>query len=79
LLLAEHAIELVADRGINQHVSPQVWQAMVQHLSAALQAGDFEQGLVQAVDAVTAVLVQYFPLEVGAIKTNALPDRPSLG
>ena len=79
LLLAEHAIELVADRGINQHVSPQVWQAMVQRLSTDLQAGDFEQGLAQAVDAVTAVLVQHFPLEHGAIKSNALPDRPSLG
>lgn len=79
LLLAEHAIELVADRGINQHVSPQAWREMVQRLGTALKAGNFEQGLGQAVDAVTAVLVEHFPLEHGATKTNALPDQPRLG
>ena len=27
LLLAEHAIEIVADRGLNEQVPPQQWQA----------------------------------------------------
>jgi uncharacterized membrane protein len=79
LLLAEHAIELVADRGITQHITPQVWQEMVQRLGAALKVGNFEQGLGQAVDAVTTVLARHFPLEAGAIKVNALPNQPSLG
>lgn len=79
LLLAEHAIELVADRGINQHVSTQAWREVVQHLGTALKAGNFEQGLGQAIDAVTAVLVQHFPIAPGMLKVNALPDQPSLG
>lgn len=79
LLLAEHAIELVADRGITQHVSPHAWQEMVQRLGTALKAGNFEQGLGQAIDAVTAVLVQHFPLEPGTVKANAMPDQPCLG
>lgn len=78
LLLAEQAIELVADRGINQHISPQVWREMVQRLGSALKGNNFEQGLGQAIDAVTAVLVRHFPLEPGAIKANALPDQPRL-
>jgi uncharacterized membrane protein len=79
LLLAEHAIELVADRGIDQYISPRAWDEVVAHLGVALKAGNFEQGLGQAIDAVTAILVQHFPLELGEFKTNALPDQPSLG
>lgn len=79
LLLAEHAIELVADRGINQHVSPQAWVEMVESLGIALKEGSFEQGLARAIDAVTAVLVEHFPREPGSLRANALPDQPSLG
>ena len=78
LLLAERSIELVADRGLNQRVSAAEWQAMVEHLGSALRAGRYEQGLTQALDAVSAVLVQHFPLPAGALRRNELPDAPSL-
>lgn len=79
LLLAEHAIELVADRGINRHVSPQDWQAMVKRMGAAFKEGRFEDGLTHALEEVSAVLVQHFPLAPGEADHNELPDTPHLG
>ncbi len=78
LLLAEHAIELVADRGINRHVSPQDWKAMVERMGAAFKEGRFEDGLTQALEEVSGVLVQHFPLAAGEADHNELPDTPHL-
>ncbi len=78
LLLADHAIELVADRGLNTRVSPAEWQAMVAHLGTALQAGRYEEGLTAALEAVSAVLVQHFPLAPGDVRRNELPNTPVL-
>ena len=78
LLLADHAIELVADRGVNARVSPLEWQAMVAHLGTALQAGQVEEGLTAALDEVSAVLAQHFPLLPGVVRSNELPNPPVL-
>lgn len=78
LLLAEHAIELVADRGLNAHVKAGQWQAMVQHMGAAFASGHFEDGLTQALSEVSAPLVQHFPAGLTP-NSNDLPDTPVLG
>lgn len=78
LLLAERTIELVADRGLNHRVSPADWQYMVQSLGEALRDNRLEDGLNQAIDAVTAILMQHFPLETGSVRPNELPDQPTL-
>ncbi|HYF44445.1 MAG TPA: TPM domain-containing protein, partial [Ramlibacter sp.] len=79
LLLAEHAIEVVADRGLARRVDPDTWQAIVQHMGAAFRAGRFEDGLTQALEEVSALLVQHFPAAAGAANANELPDAPVLG
>jgi uncharacterized membrane protein len=79
LLLAEHAIEIVADRGLNRHVGPQDWQAIVQRMGSAFRDGRFEDGLTQALEEVSALLVQHFPAAQGAANPNELPDEPLLG
>ena len=78
VLLADHAIELVADRGLNQHVSAAQWQVMVQHLGAAIKDGRYEDGLTQALEEVSAVLVQHFPLAEGKFNPDELPNAPML-
>jgi uncharacterized membrane protein len=80
LLLAEHAIELVADRGLAHVVPPARWQAIVDGLREALRAGRFEQGLASAVSEVDRLLRDRFPLAEGerAQNPNELPDRPHL-
>lgn len=79
LLLAEHAIEIVADRGLSRHVDAAQWQAIVQGMREAFRAGRYEEGLVQAVDAVTAHLARHFPARPGTADRNELPDEPVLG
>ena len=80
LLLAEHAIELVADRGVNRLVAPGAWQAMVTRLGNALHEGRFEDGLTKALEEVSAVLVAHFPEspEASRDEPNQLPDEPVL-
>ena len=78
LLLAEHAIEIVADRGLARHVEAAQWQSIAATMSAAFKAGEFEAGLNQAIDAVDALLVTHFALAPGAANQNELPDTPYL-
>jgi uncharacterized membrane protein len=76
LLLAEHAIEIVADRGIDRHVSAEEWAAMAQRMGAAFREGRFEDGLTQALEEVSALLVAHFPRAEGEPDRNELPDAP---
>ena len=81
LLLAERAIEIVADRGLVQHVSPVQWQAMVARMSAAFREGRYEDGLTQALEETSAVLMTHFALAPGdnsPADPNDLPDTPVL-
>ena len=76
LLLAERDIELVADRGINQYVNPAEWEAIVKRLSAALHDNRFEDGLTQALEEVSAILMRHFELKAGEKNPNELPNAP---
>ena len=83
LMLAEHAIELVADRGIDAHVPAQHWQMVVTRMADAFRSNRYEDGLTQALEEVSAVLVEHFPAvdAAGASRPNPneLPDAPVLG
>ena len=74
LLLAERSIELVADRALAAKVAPPQWQAMVDRLGAHLREGRLEDGLTQALEEVSAVLVEHFPQAADASNPNELPD-----
>jgi uncharacterized membrane protein len=78
LLLAEHAIEIVADRGLNRHVSAEQWRAIVDGMRAEFRARRYEPGLQAAVRAVDELLQRHFPLGDGAANPNELPDTPHL-
>jgi uncharacterized membrane protein len=78
LLLADHMIEIVADRGVARVVPQAHWQAVVDGMRQAFREGRFEEGLAQAIDAVDAVLHQHFPLAPGQTNPNELPDSADL-
>ena len=78
LLLAEHAIEIVADRGIDapcrRRPSGPRWH---RRMGAAFRDGRFEDGLTQALEEVSALLVQHFPQDTASpANANELPDAP---
>lgn len=76
LLVAERAIELVADRGINHYVTPAQWQSLVQRLGNTLRQNRWEDGLTQTIDDITVMLEQHFPASNGTANPNELPDTP---
>ena len=78
LLLAEHRIEIVADRGLSRHVDAAAWQRIVDGMGVAFRAGRFEEGLHAAIDAVDVRLREHFPLAPGQANPNELPDTPLL-
>ncbi len=78
LLLAEHAIEIVADRGIARHVPQATWDRLLAGMRADFHDGRFDQGLTRAVDAVDTLLCQHFEVGAGALNPNELPDRADM-
>jgi uncharacterized membrane protein len=79
LLLAERAIEIVADRGLAARVDAGEWQRIVARMGSAFKEGRIEDGLTQALEEVSALLVAHFPLAPGEADGNELPDEPVLG
>lgn len=76
--LADHRIEIVADRGISCHVPPATWQAICDTMRAEFRAGRFEAGTVAAIDAVGRLLARHFPLVEGEDNADQLPNAPTL-
>ena len=79
LLLAEHAIEIVADRGLARHVPQPAWEALASQLSTALRSGRTADGLLQALADVSALLERHFPSNPTSTEQpqrNELPDAP---
>ena len=74
LLLADRDIEIVADRGASAKVRPQEWEAICRTMEAELRRGNFQKGVLEGIEAVSAVLGRHFPRS--ASDRNELPDRP---
>lgn len=79
LLLAEHRIEVLADRGIHRRVGGERWAQVVASMREAFRAGHYEEGLATAIDAIDALLVEHFALAPGEVNPNELPDAPVIG
>jgi uncharacterized membrane protein len=74
--LADHGVEIVADRGIARRVAAAEWQAICESLREHFRRGAFEEGVTQAIVRIGAQLTGHFPLEPGAQNPNELSDRP---
>ena len=76
LLLAERAIEIVADRGVAAKVDAAAWAALPGTMRDAFRRGAFEAGLADAIDAVGTLLVTHFARVDAQAGRNELPDEP---
>ncbi len=74
VLLAERKIEIVADRGLANHVPATYWQSVINEMRKAFKTQQFESGLTFAIEQVSEQLTTYFP-GLGA-HVNELPDAP---
>lgn len=74
LLLAEHRIEVLADRGLADKVPPETWSTLADSLGQALRGGQWEAGLLHAVNTVGDLLRAHYPRIEGDADDNELPD-----
>lgn len=71
--LAEHYVEIIADKGINDVVSDNAWEAIVEHFVADVKNNRVVAGFVTAISACGELLVAHFPATGENI--NELPDH----
>lgn len=74
LLLADHDIEIVADRGIAACVDAAAWERVAQTMEAAFRQGEFEQGTLDGIRQISALLTAHFP--PAGNQSNELSNRP---
>ena len=74
LLLADRAVEIVADRGIHAKVDTQEWNEVCRQMEAAFRQSNYEGGVLSGVQAVTQHLVKHFPAD--GHNANELPNQP---
>jgi uncharacterized membrane protein YgcG len=74
LLLADRAVEIVADRGIHEKVGGGEWDAICRQMESAFKQSDFEGGALAGIGSLTRHLVTHFPATRQS--ANELPDEP---
>jgi len=74
LLLADRAVEIVADRGIHVKAGSREWQNICRKMEIAFKQANYEGGVVSGIQAVTQHLIKHFPSS-GA-EQNGLPNKP---
>ena len=74
LLLADHKVEIVADRGIDEKVGAAGWLRIVKAMEADFKAGNFTDGAIKGIEAVSQQMAAHFPKHRGG--PNELPDEP---
>lgn len=91
LLLADHRIEIVADRGYAARVGDERWQAVCERIQQALAAGEAEAAVLGGIAALSEIIAEQFPRDEFLRESresspgerggadgegNELPDRP---
>lgn len=76
LLLADHDLEIVADRGITARVDQTEWDNIAKLMEQHYRAGDFRQGTFEGIRRVTELLARHFP--PGPENPDELSNKPAL-
>lgn len=74
LLLADRAVEVVADRGIHERVGAHEWESICRRMEQAFREDRFENGVIEGIEAIARHLAAHFPS--AASEPNELPDAP---
>ena len=76
VLLADRAVEIVADRAIAERISEAEWAALCGEVAERFRQGDAAAGCCVAVRSVALRLARFFPAAGG--DGNELPNQPVL-
>ena len=72
LLLADHDIEIVADRAINSCVPESEWRAICSGIEAGFRAERYTDAVIGGIERLSAILEGYFP--ANGTRRNDLPN-----
>jgi len=75
---ARRKFVVLGDRGIHERVGQTFWESVAAIMSEKFRAGDFTEGLVQAIETVGEQLAAHFPYEAASDK-NELSDDVDFG
>ena len=75
--VADHAVEIVADRGLNAVVTPEDWAAVLRPMREAFQKRLYARGLGRGLNTLDALLAAHLE-PAHRTNTNELPDLPLL-
>jgi putative membrane protein len=70
--MAEHYVEIVADKGIHEQIGEVHWQAIVQDFIAHVRKGEIVEGFVAAISACGDAMAKHYP--PGPVNKNELSD-----
>ena len=73
--IAEHRVEIVADRAIDRRIGHDQWQSICDNMTEGFRRGAYATSSVEAINRIHALLRQHFPA-TGAPDRNELPDHP---
>lgn len=74
LLLADHEVHIIADRGIAKQVAQSEWTAVAEAMQTAFRKGDFREGALTGIERISRLLADHFPADEE--NPNELSDRP---
>ena len=74
LLLADHDFEILADRGIHQHVGAEGWEQISIKMESMFRQGQFEAGVSYGITQIGGQLAKHYP--ANNHKKNELSDAP---
>lgn len=74
LLLADHDVEIVADRGIHGQIAPGEWQGVCHAMEALLRDGQYEAAALRGVALIGELLQRHYPAQGN--RRNELENRP---
>ena len=69
---AEQYVEIIADRGIDRHVSAEEWQAIINNFTARVKAKQTRTGFIECIEACGDLLTIHVP---ATSEKNELPNH----
>ena len=71
--IAEHYVEIIADKNINDRVESEVWKNIVDDFTVRVRRGEIAEGFLGAIQVCGELLQQHFPAHKD--NSNELPDH----
>lgn len=76
LLIADRAVEIIADRGIHAAAGSREWESICHKMETSFKKANYEVGVVSGIQAITQHLTIHFPATSNG--SNELPNKPVL-